>query len=367
MDFQEEIVALGRKSKQFGERFKKDQINEELTKNALIMPFIRALGYDIFDPMEVVPEYSAAIGEYKDARVDYAILSEEGNPIIIFECKAYGSELDAKKCNQLMWYFHGTEAKVAILTDGNRYQFYSDLEEQNKMDSKPYMELVLEKLDPTIIPELKKLAKGTFNVEDAMTSASVMKYTREFKRVMGEQLNAPDEDFLRFFLRQCYDGQITQSVRERFTPILKDALNLFIKDKINERLQNALDQEQVKAQKEEDTDLENTNEADDQEVITTDDEKQAYYIVKSILVGAGVDPELILLKDYKLFCNITYKNSYNIILRLYFNKEPYKVSFVIKDENGKKSEEKIDIANLSEIYKLADRIKQVAKIYEQNA
>ena len=108
MDFAEEIASLGKKSQQFGERFKPEQINEELTKNALIMPFIRALGYDIFDPMEVVPEFSAAIGEYKDARVDYAIL-RDGKPIIIVECKAYGSELDAKKCNQLMLYFHGTQ------------------------------------------------------------------------------------------------------------------------------------------------------------------------------------------------------------------------------------------------------------------
>lgn len=198
MDFSEEIAALGRKSKQFGERFTKEQINEELTKNALIMPFIRALGYDIFDPMEVVPEFSAAIGEYKDARVDYAILSE-GKPIIIFECKAYGTELDAKKCNQLMLYFHGTEAKVAILTDGNRYQFYSDLDEPNKMDSRPYMEFTLEKLDTSLLPELKKLAKGSFNVDDAMTSANILKYTKEFKRIMAAQLTQPDDDFLRFF------------------------------------------------------------------------------------------------------------------------------------------------------------------------
>ena len=201
MDFAEEIAALGKKSKQFGENFDASQINEERTKNALIMPFIRALGYDIFDPMEVVPEYSAAIGEYKDARVDYAIL-REGKPIIIIECKAYGSELDAKKCNQLMLYFHGTEAKVAILTDGNRYQFYSDLEENNKMDSRPYMEFTLEKLDTTLIPELQKLTKNKFNIEEAMSSANVLKYTREFRRIMANQFAQHEDEFLTFFLRK---------------------------------------------------------------------------------------------------------------------------------------------------------------------
>ena len=31
---------------------------EEATKNALVMPFIKALGYDVFNPMEVMPEFT---------------------------------------------------------------------------------------------------------------------------------------------------------------------------------------------------------------------------------------------------------------------------------------------------------------------
>lgn len=363
MDFSEEIVALGRKSKQFGERFTKDQINEELTKNALIMPFIRALGYDIFDPMEVVPEFSASIGEYKDARVDYAILNE-GKPIIIFECKAYGSELDAKKCNQLMLYFHGTEAKVAVLTDGNRYQFYSDLEEPNKMDSRPYMEFTLEKLDPTLIPELKKLAKGSFNVDEAMSSANVLKYTREFKRIMAAQLNQPDDDFLRFFLRQCYDGQITQSVKDRFAPILKDALGSFIKDRINDRLQNALDQEQAKEQNaKEQAEAAAKAEAEAKDaIITTDDEKEGYLLVKSLIIGAGLNGDDVQLKDYKQFCNICYQGAYNVLVRLRFNAKPYKICFIEKGD-GDKKEERITIDRIDDIYQYRDRILQRAKAF----
>lgn len=235
MDFQEEINALGRKCQMFSGKLE----TEEATKNTLVMPFIKMLGYDPFDPTEVIPEYSAPIGDYKDARVDYALI-RDGKPVIIIECKTFGAALDAGKCNQLKLYFHGTEAKVAILTDGNHYLFFSDLEEPNKMDSKPYMEFILNKPDTALTPELKKLTKDVFSVEDAMSSAVILKYTREFKRIMGEQLKQPDEEFVRFFLHQCYDGKITASVKDRFTGILKDALDLFIRDKINERFQSAI-------------------------------------------------------------------------------------------------------------------------------
>ena len=58
---------------------------EEATKNALVMPFISALGYNVFDPLEVTPELDADVGVKKGEKVDYAIL-KEGKPIILFEC-----------------------------------------------------------------------------------------------------------------------------------------------------------------------------------------------------------------------------------------------------------------------------------------
>lgn len=76
------------KLKKIGERFEKlkDQVQtEEATKNAFVMPFIAALGYDVFNPLEVVPEYTADIGIKKGEKVDYCIL-KNGEPIMILEC-----------------------------------------------------------------------------------------------------------------------------------------------------------------------------------------------------------------------------------------------------------------------------------------
>ena len=160
MDFEERIFELAKRV-----RVHRDKLdNEQMTKNTLVMPFIQALGYDVFNPAEVVPEFSAPIGEYKDARVDYAILAD-GKPILLIECKTLGTELEFKHCNQLQIYFHGTDARIGILTDGNRYRFYSDLEAPNVMDTKPYMEFCLDDMEEALIPELRRLAKGRFDCD----------------------------------------------------------------------------------------------------------------------------------------------------------------------------------------------------------
>lgn len=362
MHFQEEIEALGRKSKNFGPKL----LTEEATKNTLILPFIKLLGYDPFDPTEVVPE--CTMGDYKDSRVDYAIM-KDGKSIIIIECKTYGDPLDTKKCNQLSHYFHGADAKVAILTDGNRYLFFSDLEAENIMDSKPYMELVLENVDSALIPEIKKLTRSDFNIDDAMTSASVMKYTREFKRIMAEQLNEPDDEILRFFLKDCYDGRILGSVLERFRPILKDALNLYIRDCVNARLEKALDRtgdagaSEVKADAPAETKEAAPAETPAEptsDIVTTPDEWQGYYIIKSILLSENIDPNDVLIRDYKQFCAVSYKTIRQYIVRMFFNSKPYSIGIrktqVVGD--SKKDMNIFQLERVEDIYKYSKEIKE---------
>ena len=108
---------------------------EEATKNALVMPLISALGYNVFDPSEVIPEFIADVGVKKGEKVDYAIL-KNGKVVILFECKAATVSLDDCHASQLYRYFSVTDARVAVLTNGLDYRFYSDLEQPNRMDSK---------------------------------------------------------------------------------------------------------------------------------------------------------------------------------------------------------------------------------------
>lgn len=358
MDFAERIAELTKKVRMVGDSL----ATEEASKNALVMPFIAALGYDVFNPSEVVPEFSAPIGEYKDARVDYAILSE-GKPIILIECKAFGTTLDTKQCNQLQLYFHGTDAPIAILTDGNRYLFFSDLEQTNRMDSKPYMDFTLTDMDEALVPELRKLAKGRFNKDECLSAANELKYNREFKRILAEQMEKPDDDFIRFFISRTFEGSITQKVRERFTPILITAMEQFVNERINARLKSAIIPQQVEEKKEEAAAPEA---GDDQDagggVVTTEEEKEGYYLVKSLLVGV-VDTERVRLQDWQAYCNVVLDTRKKPLLRMHFNKRPWKIGLF----DGDNRDDRVEIEKLEDILPYADRIRATALQYDEAA
>lgn len=134
---------------------------EEATKTSFIMPFLKELGYDVFDATEVIPEFTADVGIKKGEKVDYAI-ALDNKIVMLVECKMLGSKLDANVESQLHRYFHATEARIGILTDGLVYKFYTDLEELNKMDNKPFLEFALNQLDDSIIQEIKKFSKAIF-------------------------------------------------------------------------------------------------------------------------------------------------------------------------------------------------------------
>ena len=86
---------------------------EEATKNAFIMPFIQILGYDVFNPTEVIPEFVADIGTKKGEKVDYAIM-QNNEPILIIECKHWKENADAHN-SQLHRYFHTSKARFGVL------------------------------------------------------------------------------------------------------------------------------------------------------------------------------------------------------------------------------------------------------------
>src|SRR6266699_1940172 len=212
---------------------------EEATKNAFVMPFISALGYDVFDPAEVVPEFIADVGIKKGEKVDYAI-KHDGKIIMLFECKCCNGSLDTCDASQLYRYFSVTEARIAVLTDGVVYRFYTDIEEPNKMDPKPFMEFNMLDIQEPLVIELKRLTKQAFNLEAILTVAGELKYTREFKRILNDQLNTPSEEFVKFIAAQVYFGKLTSSVRGQFAMIMKRAFAQFINEQVTERLRFAM-------------------------------------------------------------------------------------------------------------------------------
>ena len=136
MTFNDQIKALSQRVPNLKDHLK----TEEATKNALVMPFIKALGYDVFNPQEVIPEFTADVGTKKGEKVDYAIMQDREITMLI-ECKKAKTDLSLADISQLYRYFTVTKARIAVLTNGVQYRFYTDLDAPNRMDSRPFLEL----------------------------------------------------------------------------------------------------------------------------------------------------------------------------------------------------------------------------------
>jgi len=332
---------------------------EEATKNAFIMPFISSLGYDVFNPLEVIPEFTADVGTKKGEKVDYAI-KKDNDIIILIECKWSGASLHKDHASQLYRYFSATEARFAILTNGIDYEFYSDIDEPNKMDSKPFFSFNILQFEDHQIKELKKFTKPAFSLEDILTTASTLKYTGAIKKILDEELKNPTEEFVRFFASRIYDGRLTQQVIEQFTGIVKEARSQFINEQINDRLKSAMSASDSEPVSENITESDEKVETKKDGIETTQEEIDGYNIIKALLREV-VDVKRVTMRDTKRYCGILLDdNNRKPICRLHFNYSRKYLGII-----SGKNEERIEIEGLDDLFQYADRIK--AKIAEYEA
>lgn len=334
------------------EKVRGDLHTEEATKTALVMPFIHNLmGYDIFNPSEVVPEFTADTGTKKGEKVDYAVL-HNGQIQILVEAKKVGEDLKLKHASQLYRYFSVTAARIAILTNGTVYQFFSDLDATNKMDERPFLEVDFENLDESLIPELKKLSKERFDLEDILTSAGDMKYSNQIKKIIQQQFRDPDEELVKFLVSQVYEGKLTQSVKNDFKPIVKKAMTQYVNDQINERLQSAMNGYVETEAKEEDV-------ADDRGIETTSDEIEGYNLIKA-MVRRGIDPARVVLRDTKSYCGILIDdNNRKPLCRMHFNRSQKYLGLF----DAEKNETRHPITSINDIFSFEDHLVAAAASY----
>ena len=337
---------------------------EEATKTALVMPFINhVLGYNVFDPSEVVPEFTADVGTKKGEKVDYAILQDD-MPVMLFECKKYGAKLDKDHASQLYRYFNVTRARFGVLTDGIIYRFFSDLEEPNKMDDRPFFELNLLDFNDSEVEELRRFTKASFDLDQILSNAKDLKYTREIKRLLTNEWSNPSEDLARYFASQIYDGTKTKAVIDQFLRVTKNALNQFLSDRVNDRLKSALQgvSEQVEASEPSQVDSEPEKEdPGSRGIITTYDELQGYFVVKAI-VSQDTSSDRVAMRDTKSYCGVLLDdNNRKPICRLYFNGEQKYLGLF--DEN--KSVERIPIDSPDNIFLYADRLRETVRRYTE--
>lgn len=355
MDLADRLKALGSRIPSMLDNIQ----TEEATKNALIMPFIAALGYDVFDPSEVTPELVADVGIKKGEKVDYAIL-QNGKPIMLFECKAKSARLENEHASQLHRYFHVTSARFGVLTNGVNYRFFTDLEQPNKMDSAPFLELDMLNLKDQDVDEVRKFAKTYFSEHEILASASNLKYTREIKKLLLEEFRAPSAEFVRHFAAKVYQGRITQPVVDSFAEYVSLAHRQLITDHINDRLQTALTVETAASQSvAPSTDPTPSDRA--AIVTTTEQELEAFYIIKSIL-RETVDPSRVVMRDVQSYCGILLDdNNRKPIVRLYLDRAEKQIGLF---DTADRAEVKSKIERIDDIFKFAPQLIEKVKAYD---
>lgn len=322
---------------------------EEAVKTSVVLPFFHALGYDVFDPSEVIPEFTAdAVGK-KGEKVDYAI-KLDGEIRILVECKPITTNLDRVHLAQLFRYFTVTTAKFAVLTNGRTFHFHTDLEEPNKLDTRPFLTFDLADIQPHLLVELRKFEKAGFDIGGILATAERLKYTSALKTELNALIENPNEEFVRMISSGLYEGRFTAAIKEQFTGLVKQAFREVIRDSVANRLNSALAvTEQVTVE-----------EAilPEEEIITTEEEREGYLIVKAI-VRDVIKPNRVTMRDARSYCAVLVDNSNRKPLtRFHFNRAMKYISLF----DGEK-DERVPIETLDQIYDYTDRLRSTAAKY----
>lgn len=343
MDFKTSISRIADRIESVRDR----ELTEEATKTSFILPMLSALGYDIFDPTVVIPEFTADIGRKKGEKVDYAIMKDD-KPIILIEAKAHNEKLD-RHTTQLERYFTVTDSKFGILTNGVEYRFYSDLERPNVMDQAPFLVINILNLKDRDIKQLAKFSNETIDVDNIVDMAGAKKYVNGIKDIFKDEATDPSDEIAKFFATRLTDRRMMQSVIDEFKGYTKQAFTEVINDMASDRinsLKSKLSEENTILNEESGEDEESI--VDDKGIITTESELEAFFIVKSIL--AEVIPlSRIAARDTKSYFGVLLDdNNRKWICRIHFNSENNKF---IGIHTTNKEEERFNIDLIEDIYK----------------
>lgn len=351
MELYNQLKALADKIEQLKDRIE----TEESTKHAFVLPFIASLGYDTYNPLEVVPEFTADLGLKKGEKVDYAIFQNDV-PILIIECKNWKEDLNVHN-SQLFRYFHVSKTRFALLTNGIEYRFYTDLENSNKMDEKPFLEFNICNLKESTTAEINKFHKSHFDIDKILSNASALKYIKEIKQVLSEEFKKPSPEFVKLLANKVYSGRFTEKVMAEFTELVQKAATQIIGDKVNDRLNSALHKEAEVRQKEN----EELEPVEESKVVTTEEEMEAFRIVVAIL-RRKIAIERIAARDTQSYFGVLLDdNNRKPLCRFHFNSNNKYIGLL--DQNKKETRHLLE--SLDNIYAFETELLETAALYEE--
>jgi hypothetical protein len=344
MDLMEKLGSIGERAEKVGHMLE----TEEAVKTSLILPFIAALGYDIHNPLEVIPEFTADVGIKKGEKVDYAIMADN-QIMFLVECKKLGADLN-NYTGQLFRYFTVTDARVAILTDGVIYKFYSDLEDTNKLDPTPFYTLNLCDLRETVIRDLPKITKEHLDPDGLLLMAQDLKYISEVKNILRKEFREPTWLAAALIAQTSFNGKRTRSVLNWFSALTSKAIKRLEDNYIRERLNLNISPMEKVAEDKVFIEEREDSEVDEPEIDTTLEEHEGFHYVKCVASDV-IDPTRLFIRDTRSYCGILVDdNNRKPVCRLHFNNLSRKtISF------GREAE-KFSIDEVIDILKFRDKI-----------
>ena len=223
---------------------------EEATKHALVLPFLQTLGYDVYDPTEVRPEFIADFAKKKAngrfEKVDY-LIQIKGEPAILVECKAIDAVVDAHD-GQLRSYFNAvTSVRLAIVTNGLLYRFFTDLKLQNIMDDDPFLEFNMLQFSERAAGLIVPFTKARFNSGAIKPHAEEVISLSKITDFVNELLRNPSEAFVKLIISELNlvgDRRVNANVVARFEPIVKKAIKAALLDIVTKPIQQMQEPQQ---------------------------------------------------------------------------------------------------------------------------
>ena len=307
-------------------------VGEQATKMALIVPFFSALGYDVFDPTEVMPEYIADFatkGRGPLKKVDYA-LAINGTIVMLVEAKARGQKAETHD-GQIRYYFNGlVTTRVGVVTNGIEYRFFTDLRDRNVMDEEPFFTFNVLDYDSKELDNLKFFHRDNFDTSAISRQAEDMVYVKGMTQLIGGFLRSPSKEFMRFLLKEIgevsplykIEGQINDKRINRFEPIIKKSIQISLVElmtrSLTQEMGQPIEEEKVtKPDEIEEIEEEVGQTSDGSKVETTSEELEAFEKIKAIAATSKFFQLEVKYKDVAAYFVVHVGNSTWWFLRLY--------------------------------------------------
>ncbi|WP_233715943.1 hypothetical protein [Helicobacter trogontum] len=202
----------------------------------------------------------------------------------------------------------------------------------------------LENIKQRDLKKLEKFTKEQLDIDSIVQFASIAKSHKQIQEIFRQQVEDPDDDFVKFFATKITTKCMTESIINEYRTYTKKALHGIINDLANEKIlavKNSLSKDERQDEVE-------TDESEEEIVVTTEEELQGFYIVKSFFAESkNFDIERITYKDtFSYFGILADNNLRKWFCRLRFNGSKKFITIPTTEKD-----KRIDLENISDLYR----------------